>query len=109
MAAAAQATLVILGLTRFAEADTRANVGTFHSDGSANIIPALATINPAGPSGGGSDDAHLLICEVQEAGGLGTYIFVDASNPAPHPHRRFDVDEQVIVVAVDLLERLFRD
>ncbi|WP_298251859.1 amidohydrolase [uncultured Arthrobacter sp.] len=176
LAAAAQATLAILGLTRFAEADTRVNVGTFHADGSANIIPALATITyetrstsnavledlnlraenavqgaarmygveasttvygraavsqpdeallaevaraagdvaaiseftPSGPSGGGSDDAHLLIREVQEAGGLGTYIFVGASNPAPHHHRRFDVDEDALVIAVDLLEGLFR-
>ncbi len=58
---------------------------------------------------GGSDDAHLLIREVQEAGGLGTYIFVGASNPALHHHRQFDVDENATVVAVDLLERLFRD
>ena len=176
LAAAAQATLAILGLTRFAAADTRVNVGTFHADGSANIIPALATITyetrstsnavledlnrraeaavqgaaqmygveavtkaygraalsqpddallddvaraaggvqaisaftPKGASGGGSDDAHLLIRDVQEAGGLGTYIFVGASNTAPHHHRRFDIDEDALVIAVDLLERLFR-
>jgi aminobenzoyl-glutamate utilization protein A len=176
IAAAAQATLAILGLTRFAAADTRVNVGTFHAEGSANIIPALATITyetrstsnevlqeldgragaavqgaaqmygvtattkaygraavshpdaalledvaraadsvpaitvftPKGPSGGGSDDAHLLIRAVQEAGGVGTYVFVGASNPAPHHHRRFDVDENALVIAVDLLERLFR-
>ncbi|AUZ87916.1 amidohydrolase [Arthrobacter agilis] len=176
LAAAAQATLAILGLPRFAEADTRVNVGTFHADGSANIIPALATITyetrstsnavlddldrraeaavqgaagmygvtattkaygraavslpddallddvaraargvpaitaytPSGASGGGSDDAHLLIREVQESGGLGTYIFVGASNPAPHHHRRFDIDEDALVIAVDLLEALFR-
>ncbi|WP_104117562.1 amidohydrolase [Arthrobacter sp. B1805] len=176
LAAAAQATLAILGLTRFAEADTRVNVGTFHAEGSANIIPARATITyetrstsnavldglndraeaavqgagqmygvtvstkaygraavsqpddglledvaraaagvpgittftPKGPSGGGSDDAHLLIRDVQAAGGWGTYIFVGASNPAPHHHRRFDVDEDALVLAVDLLERLLR-
>ena len=44
LAAAAQATLAILGLTPFAEADPRVDVGTFHADGSANLIPALATI-----------------------------------------------------------------
>lgn len=176
LAAAAQATLAILGLTRFAEADTRVNVGTFHAAGSANIIPALATITyetrstsnavleelnrraeaavqgaalmygveagtkaygraavsqpdtvlvedvgraadgvpaittftPAGASGGGSDDAHLLIDDVQRSGGLGTYVFVGAANPAPHHHRRFDLDEDALVIAVDLLERLFR-
>jgi aminobenzoyl-glutamate utilization protein A len=44
LAAAAQATLGILGITRFATADTRVNVGTFHADGNANIIPAEASI-----------------------------------------------------------------
>ncbi len=44
LAAAAQATLAILGLTRLAGADPRVDVGTFHADGSANLIPALATI-----------------------------------------------------------------
>jgi aminobenzoyl-glutamate utilization protein A len=44
LAAAAHATLAILGLPRFAGADTRVNVGTFHAGGSANIVPAAATI-----------------------------------------------------------------
>jgi aminobenzoyl-glutamate utilization protein A len=73
-----------------------------------STVPAIDHFTPKGPSGGGSDDAHLLINEVQVAGGLGTYIFVGASNPAPHHHRRFDVDEDALVIAVDLLESMFR-
>jgi aminobenzoyl-glutamate utilization protein A len=177
LAAAAQASLAILGLPRYATADTRVNVGTFRVDGSANIIPAKATITyetraalndvlddlnrrttaavtgaaamydvtvatevygaaarsvpdpdrladvaaaasrlPAVTSsvgrsgvGVGSDDAHLLIHAVQEAGGTGTYVMVGASNPAPHHHPRFDVDEAALDIAVDLLERIVRD
>lgn len=44
LAAASQATLGLLGMTRFATADTRVNVGTFHAEGSASIIPAEARI-----------------------------------------------------------------
>lgn len=44
LAAAAQATLGILGMTRFSTTDTRVNVGTFNAYGSANIIPAAASI-----------------------------------------------------------------
>lgn len=44
LAAAAQASLGILGLPRYSTTDTRVNVGTFQAGGSANIIPADATI-----------------------------------------------------------------
>lgn len=44
LVAAAHATLGIQGMPRFATTDTRVNVGTFHAPGSANIIPAEATI-----------------------------------------------------------------
>lgn len=176
LAAAAHATLAILGLPRFASADTRVNVGTFHAGGSANIIPATASITYETRSdsnealgemdrrvetmvhgaarmhgvevdtavyggsasstpdperlqdlaaaaaslpaitqfidresvGGGSDDAHLMIREVQKTGGTGTYIMVGAANPAPHHHPRFDVDEKALEIAVDLIERVLR-
>ncbi|GAB3537862.1 p-aminobenzoyl-glutamate hydrolase subunit AbgA [Arthrobacter tecti] len=176
LAAAAHATLAILGTSRFAAADTRVNVGTFHAGGGANIIPADATITYETRSSanevleemnrrvedivrgsaqmynveadtriygaaassiadaarleelaaaaaaipaitqfidrdtavGGSDDAHLMIREVQKAGGTGAYIMVGASNPAPHHNPRFDVDEAALEIAVSLLERVFR-
>jgi aminobenzoyl-glutamate utilization protein A len=44
MAAAAHATLAILGVSRFSSSDTRVNVGTFHAGGSANVVPASATL-----------------------------------------------------------------
>jgi aminobenzoyl-glutamate utilization protein A len=58
--------------------------------------------------GGGSDDAHLMIREVQKAGGIGAYILVGASNPAPHHHSLFDIDEDAMGIAVNLLESLLR-
>lgn len=42
IAAAAQATLGILGMSRFSTSDTRVNVGTLQASGAANIIPAAA-------------------------------------------------------------------
>lgn len=177
LAAAAQATLGILGLSRFSTTDTRVNVGTFHAAGSANIVPASATITyetraysnealeemnrrvenivsgaakmydvdpqtriygsaatsapdpevlekvaaaaaevpavtdfvPSGHAVGGSDDAHLMILQVQRAGGTGSYVMVGADNPAPHHHHRFDIDETSLEIAVDLLEQIYRN
>lgn len=177
LAAACQATLAILGTSRFATSDTRVNVGTFHAGGGANIIPANATIvyevraysnvvlddlnrrvqravdgaaqmydvsadtticGGAGTSipdpeilqllenaaastasiteyigrasaAGGSDDAHSMISEVQQNGGVGAYIMVGAQNiDAPHHHYRFDFDEAALGIATDYLERVFR-
>lgn len=45
LAAAAQASLGLLGIARHSAADTRVNVGTFHSGGAANIVPAQAEIS----------------------------------------------------------------
>lgn len=178
IAAAAQATLGILGMPRFSTSDTRVNVGTFHASGSASIIPAEATItyevraddnsvvseldqrveaivrgaatmygvevdthtyggtttSQPDPSamdlvqtaaesvssitdfqrqssfGLGSDDAHMLINDVQQRGGIGTYIMVGAQkSEAPHHNARFDIDEASLGVSLDLLEAIFRN
>lgn len=178
IAAAAHATLGVLGMPRFASSDTRVNVGTFHASGSASIIPAEATITyevraevndvvaeldrrvedivhgaarmhgvevathtyggtttslpdaeavalvekAAGTVGAitgfeqtsslglGSDDAHLLIDDVQRHGGIGSYIMVGAQNAeAPHHNARFDIDEAALSISLDLLEAIFRN
>lgn len=178
IAAAAQATLGVMGMSRFATTDTRVNVGTFHAAGSASIIPAEATITyevraddnsvvaeldrrvenivrgaatmydvgvTTSTYGGtttsqpddavvdlveraastipsitdfhrqsslglGSDDAHLLIDDVQRRGGTGSYILVGAKNTeAPHHNARFDIDEAALEVSTDLLESIFRN
>ena len=55
-----------------------------------------------------SDDITVMMHTVQEAGGRGTFAVVGASNPAPHHHRRFDVDEAALPLAVGWLEAAVR-
>jgi aminobenzoyl-glutamate utilization protein A len=59
-------------------------------------------------SGGGSDDASLFARDVQQRGGLATYMAVGGGNRAPHHNPYFDIDERSIPVAVDVLDRLIR-
>lgn len=177
IAAAAQATLAILAIPRYATTDTRVNVGTFHASGSASIIPAEATITyevrsedndvvgdmdhraenivrgaaqmygvdvtthvygrsvnttpdsevievitkaaagldwvtdytPTARPHAGSDDAHLFIHQVQEAGGKGAYLRVGAHiADAPAHNHSYDFHEQVIEHGTDLLEAVVR-
>lgn len=176
LAAAATATLGLLGIPRVSTGDTRVNVGTLNANGAANIIPAHAqmmietrgTTNVAHlevdrraheivagaaamhgvtvtmeATGGaptmvpdealidivataaaelegitefhrtistsGSDDANLFIREVQEKGGMGVYLRVSSSNPGPHHSEYFDIDEDSIFIAIDLIEKLIRN
>ncbi|NUW35456.1 amidohydrolase [Nonomuraea sp. SMC257] len=55
-----------------------------------------------------SDDVSLWAREVRGRGGLATFVLVGGGNPAPHHHPRFDVDEDAMTVAVDVLEELVR-
>ena len=55
---------------------------------------------------GASEDASLLIRRVQERGGQATYMIIGTTIPAPHHHQKFDIDEQALPVAVELLTRL---
>lgn len=54
----------------------------------------------------GSEDASFLIKRVQERGGKGTYMNIGSPLPAPHHHHKFDIDEAVLPLAVNLLERI---
>lgn len=56
----------------------------------------------------GSEDASFLIKRVQELGGKGTYMNIGSPLPAPHHHHKFDIDETVLPMAVNLLERIGR-
>lgn len=71
-------------------------------------VPAVTDLIDRNDGMFGSDDAHLMILDVQRSGGTGSYIMVGGANPAPHHHPRFDVDEQALGIAVDLLEAVFR-
>jgi len=52
---------------------------------------------------GGSEDATRLMRAVQESGGEATYVGIGSSNPTGHHTAKFDVDEDSIPLAVDVL------
>ncbi|WP_423798268.1 amidohydrolase [Neobacillus sp. SAB-20_R2A] len=54
----------------------------------------------------GSEDASFLIKRVQDKGGKGTYMNIGSPLPAPHHHHKFDIDEAVLPLAVQLLVRI---
>jgi aminobenzoyl-glutamate utilization protein A len=63
----------------------------------ANVLP------DRGDTLGGSEDATRLMLAVQANGGEASYVGVGASNPAGHHTARFDIDEDAIPFAVDVL------
>ncbi|WP_413099825.1 amidohydrolase [Streptomyces sp. Inha503] len=56
----------------------------------------------------GSDDANLLIRHVQRRGGKGAYLMVGAGSPGPHHSENFDIAEESIPTAIEILESLIR-
>ncbi|UWG47371.1 Metal-dependent amidase/aminoacylase/carboxypeptidase [Halanaeroarchaeum sp. HSR-CO] len=52
---------------------------------------------------GGSEDATYLMRAVQERGGLATYVVVGTDHPGGHHTDTFDVDEETIPIAVEVL------
>ncbi|ELZ71833.1 indole-3-acetyl-L-aspartic acid hydrolase [Haloferax prahovense DSM 18310] len=52
---------------------------------------------------GGSEDATYLMQYVQDRGGLAAYVGVGTDHPGGHHTRTFDVDEETIRIAVDVL------
>jgi aminobenzoyl-glutamate utilization protein A len=63
----------------------------------ANVVP------DEGDALGGSEDATRLMRAVQANGGEAAYVGIGASNPAGHHTARFDIDEDAIPFAVDVL------
>lgn len=55
---------------------------------------------------GASEDASVLIHRVQERGGQATYLIVGTNIAAPHHHHKFDIDEEALPLAVELLKRI---
>lgn len=75
----------------------------------ASEVTSISKFSRRASLGLGSDDAHLLIQDVQKKGGLGSYILVGAqSNDAPHHNSHFDIDEAAISTSIDLLEAIIR-
>ncbi|MFJ1996536.1 M20/M25/M40 family metallo-hydrolase [Streptomyces asiaticus] len=56
----------------------------------------------------GSDDADLLIRHVQRRGGKGAYLMVGAGSPGSHHSENFDIAEESIPTAIEILESLIR-
>ncbi|WP_336022386.1 amidohydrolase [Halobellus salinisoli] len=54
---------------------------------------------------GGSEDATYLMRRVQERGGSAAYVCVGTDHPGGHHTSTFDVDEETIGIAVDVLAR----
>ncbi|RBI61060.1 amidohydrolase [halophilic archaeon] len=58
---------------------------------------------------GGSEDATFLMREVQRNGGLAAYVGVGTDHPGGHHTATFDVDEDTLPIAVNLLSRSIRE
>lgn len=55
-----------------------------------------------------SDDLAVWALETQRQGGQATFLIVGASSPAPHHSPEFDIDERILLVACDWLEKIIR-
>jgi len=56
---------------------------------------------------GVSEDVTYLMEEVQENGGLASYVLVGTDHPTSHHTPTFDVDEESLAIGVDLLSDAF--
>lgn len=87
MVAAASAVLNIMAIPRWAGADTRVNVGTFHAGDTVNIVPALAEITAEARStdtGVCAEITHRITTIVTGAGAMhGVEVSVTETGQAP--------------------------
>ncbi|SHE34396.1 aminobenzoyl-glutamate utilization protein A [Seinonella peptonophila] len=74
----------------------------------AEHIEGFTSLQKSSVTAEGSEDASLLIRRVQERGGYGTYCIIGSDLAAPHHHAHFDIHEEVLPHAVQLLERIAR-
>ena len=57
---------------------------------------------------GGSEDATYLMQEVQDNGGVATYVGVGTDHPGGHHTAYFDVDERSLGIGVDIVSETIR-
>jgi aminobenzoyl-glutamate utilization protein A len=57
---------------------------------------------------GGSEDATYLMQEVQDSGGVASYVAVGTDHPGGHHTAYFDLDERSLVIGVDLIAETVR-
>lgn len=72
----------------------------------AQQVPGFTTFQCESTSNLGSEDATFMMRRVQKRGGKATYMIIGSPLPAPHHHHRFDIDERVLPMSVELLTRI---
>jgi aminobenzoyl-glutamate utilization protein A len=74
-----------------------------------DVVHAIASSTPGVDSPmerdtlGGSEDATYLMQEVQDNGGLASYVGVGTDHPGGHHTSTFDVDESSLSIGIDVL------
>ncbi len=72
------------------------------ANASAREVEGVHTVPDEYAYSTGSEDASYMIRRVQERGGKATYMIIGASNPAPHHHPRFDIEEDSLRIGVEV-------
>ncbi|MBI0579830.1 amidohydrolase [Neobacillus cucumis] len=72
----------------------------------AKQVDGFTSVKAGSDNGLGSEDASFMIKRVQECGGKGTYMIIGSNLPAPHHNPKFDIEEEVLSYAVELLYRI---
>ncbi|QQE81314.1 amidohydrolase [Alicyclobacillus sp. SO9] len=71
----------------------------------AQQVNGFTSVKPSHPLGA-SEDATFFMERVQNRGGKATYMVVGTPIPAPHHNPRFDIREDALERAVNVLERI---
>ncbi len=74
----------------------------------AESVPAVDSVLESGGLDG-SEDATFLMRKVQDRGGLASYVIVGTDHPSGHHSATFDVDEDSIEIAVNVLTGTIED
>lgn len=72
----------------------------------ANGIEGVHTIPEESAYSTGSEDASYMLRRVQENGGKATYMIIGGSNPAPHHHPKFDIEEAALPIGIEWFRRI---
>jgi len=69
-------------------------------------IPGVHTVPEQMAHSTGSEDASYMLRRVQQNGGQATYMIIGASNPVPHHHPRFDIEEESLPIGIEWFRRI---
>ncbi|RNB79185.1 amidohydrolase [Brevibacillus fluminis] len=76
--------------------------------GEAKQVEGFTSFKETAANSIGSEDCSFMIKRVQQRGGKATYMIIGTDIPAPHHHPKFDIQEEVLPRAVELLDRIAR-